>query len=67
VDKAQKRHLDGKTRSQYPEEAPGWEEVLASDAEAVVKAEQSHVTDFEEMRKMSIERLKEETVETTKK
>lgn len=67
VDKAQKRHLEGKTKSQFPEEAPGWEEVLASDSEAVVKAEQSHVMDFKEMRRMTIESLKEEVSETTTK
>lgn len=59
LEKEKQRHLKGKTIS-HIKQVPGWSEKLASDAEAVVKAE--HCTDcsVEEMQQQTIQTLKEE-------
>lgn len=50
----------GKNKSSVPDVAPGWNERLASDSEAVVKAEQSHMT-LKEMQDTTIEVVEEES------
>ena len=42
------------------EDAPGWEEFLASDSEAVVKAERSKNKSMKEMQEDTVHYLKEE-------
>ena len=62
LEKAKKRHLEGKSKSRFPNEAPGWEEELATDSEAVVKAERaSGDIDVRELQRSSINYLKEES------
>jgi hypothetical protein len=62
LEKAKKRHLEGKSKSHFPNEAPGWEEELATDSEAVVKAERaSGDIDVRELQRTSINYLKEES------
>jgi hypothetical protein len=63
MDKAKERHLQGKTKSHFPEEAPGWEEVLASDSEAVVKAERSKEKSMKEMQDETINCLHDDMEE----
>jgi hypothetical protein len=65
VEKAQRRHLEGKTKSRFPKDAPGWDEELASDSEAIVKAERStHDTaDIKEMQRETVECLAQEKEE----
>ncbi|KAL4430758.1 hypothetical protein ABPG75_006014 [Micractinium tetrahymenae] len=60
LEKEKQRHLKGKTIS-HIKQVPGWSEKLASDAEAVVKAEHD-CTDcsIEEMQKQTLDTLKEE-------
>ncbi len=67
IDKAQERHLKGRTKSHFPEEAPGWEEDLASDSEAVVKAERAKAKTLKEMQELTVECLTAERVEAADK
>eukprot|EP00887_Chlorella_sp_A99_P005629 scaffold1.g5629.t1 len=59
VQKMKERALKGKVVSHDPE-TPGWCEGLASDAEAVVKAERDHEMPMEEMRRFTEHVLDEE-------
>jgi hypothetical protein len=63
LDKAKERQIEGKTKSHFPEEAPGWEEALASDSEAVVKAERSKPKSIKEMQDQTVECLHDEMEE----
>ena len=49
----------GQTKSTIPDEAPGWEEALASDSEAVVKAERAPPKDFKAMQEQTVHCLEE--------
>lgn len=53
----------GKTKSHFPEEAPGWEEVLASDSKAIVKSERAENKSIKEMQDQTIECLHDEIEE----
>lgn len=57
VERAKQRQRQGKTKSHFPEDAPGWEENLASDSEAVVKAERSKDKTIKEMQDQTLECL----------
>lgn len=63
LEKAKKRHLEGKSKSHFPNEAPGWEEELATESEAVVKAERSSGADADirKLQQNSINYLREES------
>lgn len=50
----------GKTHSRIPDEAPGWEEVLASDSEAIVKSERSKDRTMKEMQDETLNCLRDE-------
>ncbi|KAL4528565.1 hypothetical protein Ndes2437A_g03127 [Nannochloris sp. 'desiccata'] len=67
IEKAKERHLKGKTKSHFPEEAPGWDEALASDSEAVVKAERSNPKSIKEMQDQTVECLHDEMEEESDK
>ncbi|KAJ1980696.1 hypothetical protein H4R35_001018 [Dimargaris xerosporica] len=54
IEKAKQELLSGKTKSLI-DEAPGWSEELASDSEAIIKAETSGGETIEEMKKKTIE------------
>ena len=55
--------ITGQTKSHFPDEAPGWEEVLASDSEAVVKAERAGNKTIKEMQEETVECLHNENGE----
>lgn len=60
LEKEKDKHLKGKTVP-HIKEVPGWNAHLASDAEAVVKAErESADSSVEEMQKHTVEVLKDE-------
>lgn len=59
LEKEKQKHLKGKTVS-HIKEVPGWNEKLASDAEAVVKAEK-------ECADCPIDEMQRQTVETLQK
>ena len=50
----------GQTRSRTFEEAPGWEEALASDSEAIVKAERTSPKPFKQLQEETVEVIMEE-------
>lgn len=54
-----KRQAAGKSKGFKSENVPGWEEKLASDSEAVVKAEHSEDCDVKELQAETIECLKD--------
>ncbi|KAJ9101543.1 hypothetical protein QFC20_005236 [Naganishia adeliensis] len=51
------KNLSGTQKSTHPEDAPGWNELLASESEAVIKAERAQDEPFEKLQKETIKHV----------
>merc|ERR1711879_734070 len=56
TEKQKRINLEGKVVSDVPD-APGWNDRLASDSEAIVKADRSELEDMHELQELTIETI----------
>lgn len=67
IEKAIKRQKMGKSKCMSSENAPGWEEKLASDSEAFIKADRSKTSDMKTLQDETVECLESEEKDNASK
>jgi hypothetical protein len=59
IDKEKAKVLNRTSKSPHPTNAPGWNETLASDSEAILKADQAPSSSPAELQKETVEHIKD--------
>ncbi|GHJ90002.1 hypothetical protein NliqN6_6404 [Naganishia liquefaciens] len=60
LEQEKQKNLSGQQKSPHPEKAPGWNETLASESEAVIKAEHSEPESIDKLQKETVEHVHKE-------
>ncbi|KAI5449292.1 hypothetical protein NCC49_005154 [Naganishia albida] len=60
LEEEKQKNLSGTQKSVHPEDAPGWNETLASESEAVIKGERSADEPIEKLQEETIKHVHKE-------